>query len=510
MPALVLDLDLVCDEEHMNDWTIMVYISADDVLANFAVESLKQLKRAAGDGIAVAAQFDANNTRYVRRLALRGTGRKDSSLENKTTKVKSIRRPVNMTAPRTLTKFVDWARMHYKAKHYCLILWGHGYELLLDQDQGRKASGRRYLTPANLREALTNTQLLKSKKKLDIIGLDACSMSLVELASELQSCVDFMVASQEDVPDASFPYEHVLLSLRGRERDDRDDVEGISTAIPRLYKQAYQDYLIAPGTGMKEITLSSLRLKGIPTVTDSIKGLAKALLDSASDPRQRRAILDARQATRDFSFGLFVDLFDFCEQLSRKRGLSHELKSACTRVCKATNKGDCVIENQTGEEKGKRCHGLSIYFPYLTDGEDERGQKSLVTVRADFIDRLQLVKGGTNILQKGGTNILRKERAGKIGELEEDFKLLDKFGETGWNKFIAHGWSFILAKELPKGELDLRYSAQQAALNLLSLCEESIPRVRPRVTNKSMRLQLVSRSTKKSARPPRKPESKAS
>jgi len=30
------------------NWTIMVYISADGVLANFAVESLKQLKRAAG------------------------------------------------------------------------------------------------------------------------------------------------------------------------------------------------------------------------------------------------------------------------------------------------------------------------------------------------------------------------------------------------------------------------------------------------------------------------------
>jgi hypothetical protein len=35
----------------MTDWTIMVYISADNVLANFAIESLKQLKRSAGNGI---------------------------------------------------------------------------------------------------------------------------------------------------------------------------------------------------------------------------------------------------------------------------------------------------------------------------------------------------------------------------------------------------------------------------------------------------------------------------
>src|SRR5438128_8732894 len=51
------------------NWTIMVYVSADGVLTNFAVESLKQLKRAAGDGVVVAAQVDTNGEipaqRYV-------------------------------------------------------------------------------------------------------------------------------------------------------------------------------------------------------------------------------------------------------------------------------------------------------------------------------------------------------------------------------------------------------------------------------------------------------------
>ena len=37
-------------------WKIMVYISADGLLANFAVESLKQLKRAGGNGVVVVAE----------------------------------------------------------------------------------------------------------------------------------------------------------------------------------------------------------------------------------------------------------------------------------------------------------------------------------------------------------------------------------------------------------------------------------------------------------------------
>src|SRR6266550_4724127 len=41
-------------------WKIMVYISADGLLANFAVESLKQLKRAGGNGVVVVAEVNTD------------------------------------------------------------------------------------------------------------------------------------------------------------------------------------------------------------------------------------------------------------------------------------------------------------------------------------------------------------------------------------------------------------------------------------------------------------------
>jgi hypothetical protein len=52
--------------------------------------------------------------------------------------------------------------------------------------------------------------------------------------------------------------------------------------------------------------------------------------------------------------------------------------------------------------------------------------------------------------------------------LEADFEKLYQFRQTGWNEFIKRGWSFILANEIPF-ELDLHYSAEQVAQNLL-LC----------------------------------------
>jgi hypothetical protein len=480
----VFDSQSVTDEAYMTDWTVMAYISADDVLANFAVESLKQLKRAAGDGVLVVAQFEASQERDVHQLAFDGNGNSNPSIESG--KIGSIPHPVDMADPQTLTDFIDRASNEYAARHYCLILWGHGYELLLEDDRASNAknqsngSGTRYLTTANLRKALESTQLAKQGKKLDILGIDACSLSLVEVATEIQNQVDFMIASQEEVPDASFPYEELLLRLRDK---NRDDVKGICATIPKLYKQAYQDYLVAPGTGMKEITLSSLNLEKISAITDPLKKLADALLSSTSDSALRNAIMEARRDARDFALGLFVDLSDFCHQLSTQNIPNHELKSACREVIdsiSADGKDSCVIANQTGEKQKKRCHGISVYFPYLADGEDERLRKSMVAGRTSLIDQLPL-------LVKGGTNILRKARSGTIRELEADFKHLRQFEDTNWNKFIAQGWSLILAKEVPQ-ELDLRYSAQQCALNLLSLYEQRKPAIIPKTTEMGTRL----------------------
>lgn len=174
-----------------SNWTIMVYISADNVLANFAIESLKQLKRAAGGGesqdpngpptprIVVAAQLDASGNHPVRRYAFDGSGDKNSLLEENKIDIEDPQpSPTGIADPKNLTDFIKWASTKSTSSNdrRCLILWGHGYELLIDEDQpgNAGADGRNYLTPTNLKAALEEAKL---SRKLDIIGIDACAMS---------------------------------------------------------------------------------------------------------------------------------------------------------------------------------------------------------------------------------------------------------------------------------------------------------------------------------------------
>jgi len=442
----------------MNDWTLMVYISADDILANFAVESLKQMKRAAGKGVVVVAQFDSNQGDSVAKYAFSDSKKSESSIDSNLIAIQPG--PVDMTDPATLADFINTTAAKYPAKHYGLVLWGHGPELLFDDNvpTSTPPSSRRYFTPAKLRQALEYTTLVKKqpgKARLDIVAIDACCMASVESVGALQGCAGYLIASQDEVPDASFPYAQVLTELKrlGKKGSVRD----ISELVPNAYQEAFQDYIATPANGLRGITLSTLNLDAAGTITTPLKQLASALLQASSDVNLGKKVLDARRASHDFEFGLFVDLFDFCEQLDRTGHGNNDFYIACKNMREAIDgkNSGCIIENQASGISSVRCHGISVYFPYQTADPVE--------------DAVLLRTTGT----KNGTDHPIKDRIQRISELEEDYSVLQTSGQADWLRFIKLGWSLILTKEVPE-QLDVHYSAQQCARNLLPAADGAI------------------------------------
>jgi hypothetical protein len=504
-------------------WTIMAYINADNILANFAVESLKQLRNAASPNVTVIAEFDDNQQSDARLYRFDGDEKKrnlplDNSLipEEEIAHLEHIHN-VDMTNPDTLTEFIDFATKKSQTERYCLILWGHGIELLLDEDRRfgdygepvarysasansrrslgytKPASGkfgddaqppRRYLSAADLGKALAATNLAKGnlgpdhpktlagalgsnqerKHTLDIIGMDACSMSMIEVASAVQDYADFMIASQEDVPDASFPYEKILQDLR--DENVRGDVKKVCELIPRLYKLAFRDYITTPNTGVKGITLASLNLQQTNTIADPLSRLSSALLAASYDTTTRKIILSARQNSKDFVFGILVDLGDFCECLEEAfayKGITDSnLQSACVEIQKGLQRGNAsfVLANEVSRHDN-RCQGVSIYLPYRDDrDETDNAEEQFFKGSA-----AHPTKGSAAHPTKGSAAHPTKERIVRIQELEADVSKLKQFRPTGWMDFIKGGWSLILANEV-QFDIDYYYSAEQCAANL--------------------------------------------
>src|SRR5262249_3575972 len=244
-----------------------------------------------------------------------------------------------------------------------------------------KTEGKRlYLTPVQLKKALQMARFGKNNK-LSIIGMDACSMSMIEYAHELRDLVRFMVASQEEVPDLSFPYNRLVDHFAKYVDPELLCKEGVDE-----YGKAYRDYICTPRTGMKKVTLSCLQLAKIDESAKLLQHLVEALQQVAKTKQGGGLILEARKKTKGFVGGLFVDICSFCEQLLAQVGpntISKEtrdkIKAACENLRKQIEPlGECVVPNTAADD---RCHGLYIYFPYLN--EDEKSE----------IDTLKLVKG---------------------------------------------------------------------------------------------------------------------
>jgi hypothetical protein len=475
------------------NWTIMVYISADDVLANFAIDSLNQFRSAAtAVGDKVVALFGPNDgSKKAFQYCFEGKNKNahHSVAEKKLEREKIEEAPLkfflketirvrNMSDPKILTKFVKSATGPLnkpKDRNYCLILWGHGTELLLDQDPGIR--GKRYLTPAKLQRALEDTGF-NENNKLDIVAFDACSMSMIELASALQGCVRFMIASQDEVPDVSFPYGRILEKLQGHRKDPKE----VCSLIPKIYLQSFRDYLITYRNGVsrngaQEIMLSSLNLEKIENITGLVSELARLLLRSVADEDLGNAIVEARKSSRDFVLGLFVDLSDFCQKMSetldkmlfQDKEYRKDLKNVliqirdAIKIPDATDTGKYVMIANETRENVKDCHGVSIYFPYSLQEDENQQTKRLLGENETGIVNLPLVKGSRDHTTKGSRDHTTKARNARILELEADFEQLPFF--KGWGAFIKQGWSLVLARRFPD-KLDLHYSAEKVAKNL--------------------------------------------
>jgi hypothetical protein len=438
------------EERSDADWTLMVYVGATAVLDSFAVESLKQMKRAAGDGVIVAAQFDASGHDKICRLIFDGTGDLGGSIENNVVGDRFFPN-YNKTPGDFLEEFILWAYKECPARHYCLVLWTDGSlsppGSPMDKESREALDNSRrqnFLLPVELRATLEKVRET-GRAKFDIIAMDACNMSMIEDVYELRDCAEFLIASEEEMPDHSMPYEQLLPLFR----EHKDDTLEICRAIAREYKRAYQDYISNRFTGLKKVTLSCLQLAHISKVTGPLDELALALLSAVEQDATRKAVITARDEAKSFIAGLFVDVCDFCDklrnELTNQKVVNEELESACAKVCDAISTLDpqaqVVVGNETSEPD--RCHGLSIYYPNLSAAEKAE---------------IEQANGA-----KGGTDILNKSRAEGILGIETYYPTLQLAKKTHWNEFIAFGWSRCLIKETPL-ELDTRYSALLCAI----------------------------------------------
>jgi hypothetical protein len=313
----------------------------------------------------------------------------------------------NTGDPDVLVDFAKWAIKNYPAKRYLLVIWNHGagwddtdvYHAAR-RDLGlkvvrrggntgdgtgqdtvsirrmRTVSGEKFhrtLFRSTIKRALTTRGIAYDDNakdfldsiemqevlgrvhkaighKFDVLGLDACLMSMAEIGYQIRGHTDFTVGSEELEPGDGWPYDTILRALAKKpEMKPRD-----------LAKTIVNRYMASYGAE-SDVTQSACDLAKCDALAAAIDRLGRALKAEINDTAVRAGIFNSRAQAQSYDTPEYVDLHDLCGLLALNCG-SAPIKAACIATQKAIT-GVYVIASGARGDKVANSHGVSIYFP---------------------------------------------------------------------------------------------------------------------------------------------------
>jgi hypothetical protein len=235
---------------YAEDWTVLVYMAADNDLASFARQNLEQMEEPEQpQGLKLVVQVDLPEVGAKRYLIQQNPEPGISSPEIQTLG------SIDSGDPDSLKDFILWGFDRYPAARKMLIIWSHANSwykspkyIAPDQETGNMIG----VANKELSQALMGTP------HLDILLFDACSMQSIEIMYELKDKADIIVGSADLVPVNGFPYIEMIPLFEG-------DPEILASQIPQLFTDSYlpgtannpsMGYLITTCSAVKTSTLS--------------------------------------------------------------------------------------------------------------------------------------------------------------------------------------------------------------------------------------------------------------
>lgn len=242
-------------------WTVLLYMAADNNLAEMGrldINSLESVAQPADLNLIVQADFPEGAKRYKIQ--------QDNS-EQITSPVLANLGTINSGDPNTLNSFIKWGFNRYPAQRKMLIIWSHG-------DSWYKDNSGKWICPDDNAQDLISVSggelvlALSGIPHLDILLFDACSMQCIEVINEIHSFADYIIGSEDLVPQYGFPYEDIIPLFNG-------DFDELLAQIPELYVSSYlPGQGINPGGALWSVTCSVVKTELVPQFVQQIKNFA--------------------------------------------------------------------------------------------------------------------------------------------------------------------------------------------------------------------------------------------
>jgi Clostripain family len=375
-------------------WLVMLYLAGDNNLTEEMVRALQSLGAADPmPGTRIVAQLDPSGLGLPTQRYDFTSVRPGQSLDAYLQPCCAIAE-TNTGNPNALSDFIKWANdlpwtdsSHPKPERQLLILSGHGSgtteDFLLKDDNAADALSINELSIA-LKDAYAKTH-----RKIDILGMDACFMSMFEVAYEIRDCVSLLVGAEGLEPEFGWPHSRILEKAReiSNAKGRHISPEELARTIVTEYTEFYSDY---DRTAGRSADLAALDLSGVDALATAVTSLGDSLIASfVEDPKNHDLVTLAHWKAQTYKSDQYVDLHDLCIQLYETFARSTDVRSGCEGVIKVLD-GDrlaldaiddpakvfttggtgCIVKAGCTGFAHQHSYGLSVYFPWALVSKD--------------------------------------------------------------------------------------------------------------------------------------------
>lgn len=320
------------------DWVIMMYLVGDNNLSAAQGQVLQAIRQGgSSEQVAIALLIDQNTASDTKLYYLNGT-----TLVQQSWPIES-----SMDDPTTIVQYVTKVKNDLPATNYGLFISsnkGSGWQGVCWDDHGRG----QMITMPELVGAL-NQVTSNGVDKLDILGIETCMTGNMEVAYQINSCVDFFVAYAECSMLGDWPYVQSFNDLKNNSVMTPEDF-----AITMVNHFVPHDY---PQYRMKT-TMAATNLSYLPILGTHINELAVFFLEHLDDYKTQitTALESARVYARLWYIDYYIDFYNFLDLCT----ISDPEFTTIRNNIKSTM-DTAVIANV--HLVGDPAHGLSIYFP---------------------------------------------------------------------------------------------------------------------------------------------------
>jgi len=198
----------------------------------------------------------------------------------------------------------------------------------------------------------------KLGRKIDIVGMDACLMNMLEVAYEIKDTAAYMVGSENTEPEDGWPYDTIFNYLK---------TNVSSLTAEDLAREIVQDYIASYGAGY-EATQSAIDLSEVGDVAEGVNQLASALIDGLNNDDGTLKITLQNDIFNDVQRFDDADVYDdsYADLHNLASLIKQKLPTYATQA-QAVMDGvnNAVIANSNTGGDVTNAYGLSIWFPNL-------------------------------------------------------------------------------------------------------------------------------------------------